>query len=47
MELRFYAGLANEEIAALLGVSLSTVEKDWRFARSFLALRLGSGEPRR
>lgn len=34
--LRFFAGLNNEEIAAALGVSLPTVERDWRFARAWL-----------
>ncbi len=34
--LRYFAGLTNEEAAAALGVSLSTVEKEWRFSRTFL-----------
>ena len=42
--LRFFGGLENREIAEHLGVSLSAVEKDWRFARAWLHRRLG--EPR-
>lgn len=34
--LRFFAGLTNEEISVALGVSLPTVERDWRFARAWL-----------
>jgi RNA polymerase sigma factor (TIGR02999 family) len=39
--LRFFGGLENREIAEQLGVSLSAVEKDWRFARAWLHRRLG------
>jgi RNA polymerase sigma factor (TIGR02999 family) len=35
--LRFFAGLAMEEIAELLGVSTRTVEREWRFARAWLS----------
>ena len=34
--LQFYGGLSQKEIADHLGVSLSTVEKDWRMARRWL-----------
>jgi RNA polymerase sigma factor (TIGR02999 family) len=40
VELRFFGGLTNPEIAAYLHVSLSTVEADWRFARAWLHLEL-------
>jgi RNA polymerase sigma factor (TIGR02999 family) len=40
VELRFFAGLSNPEIAAQLGVGLSTVEADWRFARAWLRYEL-------
>jgi RNA polymerase sigma factor (TIGR02999 family) len=36
VELRYFAGLGAEEVAESLGVSLSTVEREWRFARSWL-----------
>lgn len=39
--LRFFTGLTSEETAQVLGVSLPTVERDWRFARSWLARELG------
>ncbi len=36
VELRFFAGLTHEEIAELLEMSLSSVERRWRLARAFL-----------
>lgn len=39
--LRFFSGLSHEQIAELLGVSVPTVERDWRFARAWLAKELG------
>ncbi len=36
VELRFFGGLENEEIAEVLGVSLATVKRDWALARSWL-----------
>ena len=36
VELRFFGGFANKEIAELLGVSLRTVERGWQFARAWL-----------
>jgi len=38
--LRFFAGLSVPEIARTLGVSVSTVERKWRFLRAWLADRL-------
>jgi RNA polymerase sigma factor (TIGR02999 family) len=40
VELRFFAGLTEEEIADVLGVSVVTVKRDWRIARSALYGRL-------
>lgn len=34
--LRFFAGLSNEETAHALATPLRTIERDWRFARSWL-----------
>ena len=34
--LRFFAGLNMEQIAEHLGISLTTVNRDWRFARAWL-----------
>jgi DNA-directed RNA polymerase specialized sigma24 family protein len=36
VELRFYGGLDNSEIAAVLGVSEPTIVRDWRIARASL-----------
>jgi RNA polymerase sigma factor (TIGR02999 family) len=36
VELRFFGGLTNEEIAAALGVSTDTVMRDWRLAKLWL-----------
>ena len=36
VKLRFFAGLTIEETADVLGVSSTTVEGDWRFARAWL-----------
>jgi RNA polymerase sigma factor (TIGR02999 family) len=40
VEGRFFGGLEAAEAAALLGVSESTVERDWRAARAWLAREL-------
>ena len=46
VELRFFGGLSNPEVAAALDTSVSTVERAWRTARARLHQRLGeSGEP--
>jgi RNA polymerase sigma factor (TIGR02999 family) len=34
--MRYFGGLADEEIAAAVGVDVRTVERDWRFARAWL-----------
>jgi RNA polymerase sigma factor (TIGR02999 family) len=36
VELRFFGDLDFREIAQTLGLSLATVERDWRFARAYL-----------
>jgi RNA polymerase sigma factor (TIGR02999 family) len=36
VELRFFAGLTEEEIAEIIGVSPFTVKRDWRIARAAL-----------
>ena len=40
VELRFFGGLENSEVAAVLGVSEPTVVRDWRIARAWLFDRL-------
>ncbi len=43
VELRYYSGLSVEETASLVGVSASTLTRDWRYARAWLARRLDRG----
>lgn len=40
---RFFVGLGYEEIAEVMGVSVPTVRRDWRFARAWLLRELGPG----
>lgn len=40
VEMRFFGGLTEEEIATALGVSPETVRRDWRLARSWLRRKL-------
>lgn len=40
VELKFFGGLTNEEAAEVLGVSDSTVKREWRMARAWLTARL-------
>ena len=39
--LRYYTGLSVEETAGVLGESERTVYRDWRHARTWLAVELG------
>lgn len=43
VELRFFAGMSNEEIAAALGIARSTVAEDWAIARAWLRAQLSEG----
>jgi RNA polymerase sigma factor (TIGR02999 family) len=40
IELRFFAGLTNEEIAEVLGVSVITIKREWRLAKAWLQCEL-------
>jgi RNA polymerase sigma factor (TIGR02999 family) len=40
VELRYFGGLAEAEIAAILGVTERTVQRDWQKARLFLSAAL-------
>lgn len=42
VELRFFAGLSVEETAGVMGVSDSTVKREWRVARAWLLRELES-----
>src|SRR5215510_552945 len=45
VELRFFGGLSVEETAEALEVSVETVHRDWRLARSWLLRWLRGGNP--
>ncbi len=40
VSLRFFVGLSVAEVAEVLGVSVGTVEGDWRIARAWLRTQL-------
>jgi DNA-directed RNA polymerase specialized sigma24 family protein len=42
VEMRYYGGLSNSEIAAALDLGLRTVERDWERARLYLYSTLRS-----
>ena len=41
VEMRYFGGMTEEEIADLLAVSVPTVKRDWRKARAFLFDAIG------
>ena len=43
VELRFFGGLTVEETARVLQVSMETIQRDWRLARSWLLKTLTEG----
>src|SRR5580693_2945571 len=42
VKLRFFAGLTNEEASQALGISPSTADNDWAYARAWLRLEMGN-----
>ena len=42
VELKFFGGLENEEIAEVMGLSAATVKRDWSLARAWLHRELGA-----
>lgn len=40
VELHYFAGLPLHEVAEMLGLVRRTVDRDWRFARSYLSARM-------
>jgi len=42
VEMKFFAGLTEHEIAGVLGVGRATVERDWAFAKSWLQIQMES-----
>jgi RNA polymerase sigma-70 factor (ECF subfamily) len=45
VELRYFGGLSNEEIAEVLKVSSNTVTRDWNMARAWLYQELSGAPP--
>lgn len=43
VQLRFFVGLTNAEAAEVLGVSVSTAENDWAYARCWLRVEISQG----
>jgi RNA polymerase sigma factor (TIGR02999 family) len=41
VELRYFGGLGDEEIAEVIGVSTRTVKREWRWAKAWLYRELG------
>lgn len=46
VELRFFAGLTEEEIAEVMGISRTTVQTEWRMARAWLIGEFKKAESR-
>ncbi len=44
VNLRYFAGLTAQETADALGVSLGTVEREWRFIKAWLQTELAEGD---
>lgn len=44
VEMKYFAGITNDEIAEVLQVSTETVKRDWRFARTWLLRELSPNE---
>jgi RNA polymerase sigma factor (TIGR02999 family) len=42
VELRYFGGYTDKEVVEALGVALSTVRRDWEFARSWLSDRMSA-----
>jgi RNA polymerase sigma factor (TIGR02999 family) len=43
VKLRFFVGLTIEQAADILGISTTTADKDWAYARAWLRAELGGG----
>lgn len=45
IDLRYFLGLSTEETAEILGVSPRTVEREWRYVKSWMRSELSADEP--
>ena len=41
VQLRWFGGMTNEEVAAHLGLGLTTIKDEWTAARAWLLLKIG------
>lgn len=46
VELRYFGGLSEREVATVLGISRSTVTREWQTARAWLYRRMTLGQPK-
>src|ERR1700730_17890280 len=46
MELRYFGGLSEQEVAAVLSISRATVTREWHTARAWLYRRMAVGRTR-
>jgi len=46
VKLRYFAGMSNEEVAQILGISLSTAKNYWTFARAWLFQEISGQAPK-
>ena len=46
VELRYFGGLSEQEVAAVLAISRATVTREWQTARAWLYRRLTTGPTR-
>src|SRR4051812_29422332 len=45
VEMRYFGGLSEEEVAAILSLSRATISREWQSARAWLYRRLTVGRP--
>ncbi len=43
VKLRYFAGMTNEEVSEVMGISISTVKNYWAFSRAWLLKEIESG----
>ena len=46
VELRYFAGFSEQEVADILAISRSTVTREWQTARAWMYRRLTTGKAR-
>jgi RNA polymerase sigma-70 factor (ECF subfamily) len=45
VEMKFFAGMTDEQVAESFGISARTVKREWRAARAWLQVELTAGQP--